>query len=53
VGSRRWAASVRSPAAGLSFALVLEHMAFLNISFNARNNLPWRSGWNLMGPTGQ
>jgi 8-hydroxy-5-deazaflavin:NADPH oxidoreductase len=38
---------------GLSLALVLEHMAFLNISFNARNNLPWRSGWKLVGPTGQ
>lgn len=35
---------------GLSFALALEHMAFLNISLNARHNLPWRSGWRLVGP---
>ena len=34
----------------LSSALALEHMAFLNISLNARNDLPWRSGWKLVGP---
>lgn len=37
---------------GLDLALALEHMAYLNISFNARNNLPWRSGWKLVGPVG-
>ena len=37
---------------GLASALALEHMAFLNISLNARNNLPFRSGWKLVGPTG-
>lgn len=35
---------------GLPSALALEHMAFLNINLNARNNLPWRSGWKLVGP---
>lgn len=34
----------------LSSALALEHMAFLNISLNARNDLSWRSGWKLVGP---
>ena len=34
----------------LSSALALEHMAFLNINLNARNDLPWRSGWKLVGP---
>jgi predicted dinucleotide-binding enzyme len=34
----------------LAAALPLEHMAFLNISLNARNNWPWRSGWKLVGP---
>ena len=29
---------------------ILEHMAFLNISMNARNNWPWQSGWKLVGP---
>lgn len=37
---------------GLASALALEHMAFLNISLNARNNLPFRSGWKLVGPIG-
>lgn len=36
---------------GLPAALALEHMALLNISLNARNELPWRSGWKLVGPT--
>lgn len=36
---------------GLASALALEHMAFLNISLNARNDLPFRSGWKLVGPT--
>ncbi len=39
-------------AGGLAAALALEHMAFLNISLNARNNWPWQSGWKLIGPTG-
>jgi NADPH-dependent F420 reductase len=29
----------------------LELMAFLNITLNARNGWPWRSGWKLLGPT--
>jgi NADPH-dependent F420 reductase len=33
-------------------ARVLELMAFLNISLNARNGWPWQSGWKLVGPTG-
>lgn len=37
---------------GLAAALALEHMAFLNISLNARNNWPWQSGWKLVGPAG-
>lgn len=37
----------------LSLALTLEHMAYLNINFNASNNLPWQSGWKLVGPVGQ
>jgi len=37
---------------GLSAALALEQLAFLNISLNARNNWPWRSGWKLVGPAG-
>jgi len=37
-------------AGPLSAALPLEHMAFLNISMNARNNWPWQSGWKLVGP---
>lgn len=39
-------------AGGLAAALALEHMAFLNISLNARNNWPWQSGWKLVGPAG-
>lgn len=39
-------------AGGLAASLALEHMAFLNISLNARNNWPWQSGWKLVGPTG-
>jgi NADPH-dependent F420 reductase len=37
---------------GLAAARALEHMAFLNISLNARNGWQWRSGWKLVGPTG-
>ena len=37
-------------AGGLSAARALEHMAFLNISLNARNGWPWQSGWKLIGP---
>jgi NADPH-dependent F420 reductase len=37
---------------GLAAARALEHMAFVNISLNASNNWPWRSGWKLVGPTG-
>lgn len=37
---------------GLSAARALQHMAFLNITLNARNGWPWRSGWKLVGPTG-
>jgi 8-hydroxy-5-deazaflavin:NADPH oxidoreductase len=33
-------------------ARVLELMAFLNITLNARNGWPWQSGWKLLGPTG-
>jgi NADPH-dependent F420 reductase len=33
-------------------ARVLELMAFLHISLNARNGWPWQSGWKLLGPTG-
>jgi hypothetical protein len=39
-------------AGGLAAALALEHMAFLNISLNERNNWPWQSGWKLVGPAG-
>lgn len=39
-------------AGGLAASLALEHMAFLNISLNARNNWPWQTGWKLVGPTG-
>jgi 8-hydroxy-5-deazaflavin:NADPH oxidoreductase len=37
-------------AGPLSAARALEHMAFLNIALNARNNWPWQSGWKLVGP---
>jgi predicted dinucleotide-binding enzyme len=33
-------------------ARTLEHMALLNIAFNARHGWPWQSGWKLLGPTG-
>ncbi len=36
---------------GLERARALEEMALLNITFNARNDLPYRSGWKLVGPT--
>ncbi|GAA1896300.1 NADPH-dependent F420 reductase [Actinomadura bangladeshensis] len=35
----------------LAAARALEHMGFLNISLNAANGWPWRSGWKLVGPT--
>ena len=38
-------------AGPLAAARALEHMAFLNISLNARNGWPWQSGWKLIGPT--
>jgi predicted dinucleotide-binding enzyme len=34
----------------LRLARALEEMALLNITLNARNNLPWQSGWKLIGP---
>ena len=37
----------------LGAARVLELLAFVNISLNARNGWPWRSGWKLLGPTGE
>ena len=37
-------------AGNLSAARALEHMAFLNISLNARNGWSWQSGWKLVGP---
>jgi hypothetical protein len=33
-------------------ARALEHMAFLNISLNARNGWSWQSAWKLAGPLG-
>jgi NADPH-dependent F420 reductase len=39
-------------AGDLTAARALEHMAFLNISLNARNNWSWQTGWKLLGPTG-
>lgn len=38
-------------AGALPAARALEHMGFLNISLNAANDWPWRSGWKLVGPT--
>ncbi len=38
-------------AGPLAAARALEHLAFLNISLNARNGWPWQSGWKLLGPT--
>jgi NADPH-dependent F420 reductase len=37
----------------LRSARSLEHMAFLNISLNARNGWSWSSGWKLLGDTGE
>jgi predicted dinucleotide-binding enzyme len=37
----------------LRAARSLEHMAFLNISLNARNGLSWSSGWKLLGDVGR
>jgi NADPH-dependent F420 reductase len=37
----------------LRSARSLEHMAYLNISLNARNGWPWSSGWKLLGDTGE
>jgi 8-hydroxy-5-deazaflavin:NADPH oxidoreductase len=34
---------------GLSAARYLEGMAYLNIALNAFNDLPWESGWKLVG----
>jgi 8-hydroxy-5-deazaflavin:NADPH oxidoreductase len=33
-----------------SAARDLEHMAFINISLNARNHWSWQTGWKLLGP---
>jgi 8-hydroxy-5-deazaflavin:NADPH oxidoreductase len=38
-------------AGDLTAAHDLEHLAFLNISLNARNHWPWQTGWKLLGPT--
>jgi 8-hydroxy-5-deazaflavin:NADPH oxidoreductase len=38
-------------AGDLTAARELEHLAFLNISLNARNHWPWQTGWKLLGPT--
>jgi 8-hydroxy-5-deazaflavin:NADPH oxidoreductase len=38
-------------AGDLSAARDLEHMAFINISLNARNHWSWQTGWKLVGPT--
>ena len=35
---------------GLSAARYLEGMAYLNIAMNAQKDLPWQSGWKLVGP---
>jgi predicted dinucleotide-binding enzyme len=37
-------------AGPLRAARYLEAMAFLNISLNAANGWPWRTGWKLIGP---
>ncbi len=39
-------------AGDLTAARALEHMAFLNISLNARNGWSWQSAWKLTGPLG-
>jgi 8-hydroxy-5-deazaflavin:NADPH oxidoreductase len=38
-------------AGDLTAARDLEHLAFLNISLNARNHWSWQTGWKLLGPT--
>lgn len=35
---------------GLRHARYLEGMAYLNIARNAHRDLPWQSGWKLVGP---
>ena len=35
---------------GLRHARYLEGMAYLNIARNAQRDLPWQSGWKLVGP---
>jgi predicted dinucleotide-binding enzyme len=55
-------ATVRDLLAGMGFrpidagplaaARYLEHLAYLNISLNARLGWPWQSAWKLLGPTG-
>jgi 8-hydroxy-5-deazaflavin:NADPH oxidoreductase len=39
-------------AGELLAARVLERMAVVHISLNARHGWPWQSGWKLLGPTG-
>lgn len=39
-------------AGPLRAARSLEHLAFLNVSLNARNGWSWSSGWKLLGDTG-
>lgn len=38
-------------AGDLSAARYLEHLAYLNISLNARNHWSYQTGWKLLGPT--
>lgn len=38
---------------GVRLARSLEEMAFLNITLNAGNGLPFRSAWKLVGPVAQ
>jgi NADPH-dependent F420 reductase len=38
-------------AGELLAARVLERMAVVHISLNARHGWPWQSGWKLLGPT--
>src|SRR5690606_3957942 len=38
-------------AGSLAMARALEGMGTLNISLNATNGWPWKSGWKLVGPT--
>jgi predicted dinucleotide-binding enzyme len=37
-------------AGALAVARTLEGMAWLNISLQLKNGLPWQSGWKLVGP---